>query len=185
MKVLVFATSLRKKSINKKFIENARMYLAQQSNVEVEKINLEDFDMPVYNEDIEAQAIPDSVHRLSDLIKGADAVVISTPEYNGSIPGVFKNMLDWTSRLKPHAWTQKPVLLLGASPGALGAIRGLLHTRQPLEVLGTYLYPEMFGLQSAGAAFDDKDVLVDPKNKERLNKLLDGYLNYAKNLIKK
>lgn len=185
MKVLLFATSLRKKSLNKKFIENARAILSEKSGLEFQKINLEDFDMPVYNEDIETTlGIPDGTLRLCTLIKNADAVIISTPEYNGGIPGVFKNMLDWTSRLKPHPWGKKPLLLIGASPGALGAIRGLLHSRQPLEVLGTYLYPEMFGLQSAGSAFDEKGSLIDPKNKERLKTLIEAFLVYAQSVKK-
>lgn len=181
MKILMFATSLRKKSLNKKFIENAKVYLEKQPHCEIQKVHLEDFDIPVYNEDIETSSgLPEGVLRLCALIKNADAIIVSTPEYNGSIPGVFKNMLDWTSRQKPQPWDKKPTLLLGASPGAMGAIRGLLHTRQPLELLGTYLYPEMMGLQSAGTAFDEKDILVDAKNKERLQKLLDGFLAYAK-----
>lgn len=183
MKILLFAASLRKGSYNKKFIENARGILAQDNKLELQKINLEDFDMPMYNGDTEeSHGLPASVLKLHQLILDADALVVSTPEYNGSIPGVFKNMIDWTSRKKPICWEKKPMLLLGASPGALGAVRGLWHSRQPLEVLKVRLYPDMMGLQKAGEAFDEKDLLKDEKNKTALKALLENFIDYAKHL---
>lgn len=160
--------------------------LSEKPQLELKKINLEDYDMPVYNGDIEDhQGIPATVLQLCGLVSEADAVVISTPEYNGSISGAFKNMLDWTSRKKPNCWEKKSVLLLGASPGALGAVRGLWHTRQPLDVLKARLYPEMMGLQRAGEAFDEKDLLKDTKNKESLKNILDGFLEYSRRLSDK
>jgi hypothetical protein len=97
---------------------------------------------------------------------------ISTPEYNGGMPGPFKNALDWVSRLSPMPWPNKKILLLGASPGALGAVRGLWHSHVPLEAIGMFVYPEMFGLSQAHLAFDEAGQLKDAATLERLKKLL-------------
>lgn len=186
MKILLFATSLRKASLNKKFIECTCAMLAENSSLGIHKINLEDFDMPMYNGDIEdTQGLPSSVLKLYTLVESSDAVIVSTPEYNGSISGVFKNVLDWTSRKKPNCWEKKSVLLLGASPGALGAVRGLWHTRQPFDVLKARLYPEMMGLQKAAEAFDEQNLLKDIKNREMLRTLLNNFLEYSRRLSEK
>ncbi len=186
MKVLLFAASLRKESYNKKFIKNARSLLATDSELELQTVQLEDYEMPMYNADIEAaRGLPPDVLKMCEHIAAADALIVSTPEYNGSIPGVFKNMIDWTSRKRPVCWEKKPMLLLGASPGGLGAVRGLWHTRQPLEVLKVRLFPEMMGLQKAGEAFDDDGILKDAKNKDALKSLLEQFMEYARHLGEK
>jgi chromate reductase, NAD(P)H dehydrogenase (quinone) len=99
-------------------------------------------------------------------------VIFSTPEYNGGIPGPFKNAIDWVSRISPMPWAGKKILLLGASPGKLGAVRGLGHSRVPLESIGAFVYPEMFGLPQANSAFDSAGRLNDSATEERLKKLL-------------
>ncbi len=161
MAVLFFAGSLRADSFNKKHAREA-LRLAKEKGIEGEFIDLRDYAMPVYDEDIQnGEGFPESVKKLAEKITAADALVISTPEYNGSIPGVLKNVIDWLSRLNPMPLADKSLLLLGASPGALGAVRGLWHTRVPFEAVGVHVYPTMVGLPKAGDAFDDAGALKD------------------------
>ncbi len=113
-------------------------------------------------------------------ISEADAIILSTPEYNGGMPGSFKNAVDWVSRISPMPWPGKQLLLIGASPGALGAIRRLGHSRVPLESIGVFVFPEMFGLSQAHQAFDEAGTLKDAATLERLNRLLIKFKNYLR-----
>jgi NAD(P)H-dependent FMN reductase len=101
-------------------------------------------------------------------------------EYNGSIPGILKNVIDWLSRAKPVSLEGKPLLLLAASPGALGGVRSLWQTRIPLEVIGVHVYPDMLGLPRANEAFDEKDRLKDDKMAQRLKTLIAKFLEHNK-----
>jgi chromate reductase, NAD(P)H dehydrogenase (quinone) len=181
MKILLFAGSLRRDSLNKKFAREALRLLSAKAGVETEFVDLQPLGIPVYDGDLEeASGVPAGVRELSAKIMAADALVISTPEYNGSIPGVLKNTIDWLSRIKPGSLTGKHLLLLAASPGALGGTRSLWHTRQPLEVLGNFVFPEMQALPRAHQAFDEKGVLKDAKTLERLDGLLERFLTHAR-----
>jgi chromate reductase len=180
-KVLMIAMSLRKDSFNKKLIRNAYDVL-KASSEDIELLSLNDFPIPMYDGDEETnKGIPASVTALGERISKARAIVISTPEYNGSIPGTFKNLIDWVSRIKPMPWNGKHILLLGASPGALGAVRGLWHSRVPLEACGCFVYPEMFGLSKAAEAFNENGTFSDQKNLERLTKLLTQFSTHVGN----
>ena len=120
MKLLIFAGALRADSCNKKFAREA-FRLARELGAEGEFVDLKDYPMPVYDGDIEtASGIPAGTAALGKKILAAEALVISTPEYNGSIPGVLKNVIDWLSREKTVSLSGKHLLLLAASPGRLG-----------------------------------------------------------------
>ncbi|MGE0632927.1 MAG: NADPH-dependent FMN reductase [Pseudobdellovibrionaceae bacterium] len=181
MKILLMAGSLRKGSYNKKLIAVADEILKKKTKAETLVVDMKAHALPVYDGDLEEQSgIPDNVIKWGQLIAGCDAFVLSTPEYNASIPGALKNWIDWTSRLKPHPWPGKQVLLLGASPGALGATRSLWTSRVPLEQLGAHLYPEMLGLPKAADAFEDSGfTLKDTKMQARLETLLLAFVTYA------
>ena len=180
MKMLIFAGSLRKGSFIKQFAREAQRLL-NAKGVETEFVDLQPLAIPVYDGDLEeASGVPAGVQELSKKILAADALVISTPEYNGSIPGILKNAVDWLSRLKPVSLTGKHLLLIAASPGALGGIRSLWHSRQPFEVLGTHVFPEVMALPLAHAAFDDAGQLKDAKVVERLDGLLGRYVAHSR-----
>ena len=179
MKLLVFAGSLRTDSCNKKFAREAAR-LAKEAGAQAEFVDLRDYPMVPYDADIEtSNGIPESTRRLGEKIKAADALVISTPEYNGSIPGILKNVVDWLSREKPVSVAGKHLLLLAASPGALGGVRSLWHTRQPFEVLGVHVFPSMQGLPNAYEAFDAQGRLKDQKPSDNLRKLLTQFIQHA------
>jgi len=185
MKILAFAASLRKESFNRKLIHQANVLLKTHPEVQVDLADYREFEMPIYDGDLEdASGVPAGGQELIRRIQAADALVISTPEYNGGIPGSLKNAIDWASRSKPNPFANKPLLLLSASPGGFGGLRGLWHTRVPFEALGVFVYSEMFGLAKAHEAFGAAGEFVDPGNQKRLNGLLDAYLNFAQRLAK-
>lgn len=179
MKILLFAGSLRKASLNKKLLGNATKILQKRDNVETVLVDLQELNFPVYDGDIEAAGIPESVLLFAKHISAADAIVISSPEYNGSISSPLKNAIDWASRVKPIPLTKKQILLLGASPGELGAMRGLIHARNPFEALGNYVFPQSYGLPKADLAFDENNNLVDPARMDRLDKLIASFMEHC------
>lgn len=180
MKLLIFAGSLRSDSCNKKFAREA-VRLAKEAGAEAEFIDLRDYPMPVYDGDIETSSgIPAGTAALGKKILAADALVISTPEYNGSIPGILKNVIDWLSREKPVSLEGKHLLLLAASPGRLGGVRSLWHTRQPLEVLGVHVFPGMMGLPDAYNAFDEQGKLKDEKTAAQLKKTVEQFIKHVR-----
>lgn len=180
-KIILMAMSLRTGSFNKKLIRVAHQILSQNANPqELEHLSFNDFPLPVYDGDVEATTgIPQSAQMLAQKIVEARALILSTPEYNGGIPGTFKNAIDWVSRIPPMPWNGKHICLLGASPGSLGAIRGLWHSRVPLEAIGAFVYPEMFGLARADSSFDDNGNLKDASVEARLKKLLLHFQSHA------
>jgi len=180
MNILLFATSLRAASLNKKLIKVAASLASQVPGVQVEVVDLKSFSIPLYDGDIEDAGMPVGVTELGKKVAAANALILSTPEYNGSIASPTKNTLDWLSRLSPVPLEGKPILLLGASPGALGAMRGLIHARNPFDVLGTHLYHLPFGLPRAHEAFTDEGDLKDAATKKRLNDLIGKFVIYAK-----
>jgi len=184
MKILTFAAALRKDSLNRKLIHQADLLLKQNREIELDAADFRAFEMPMYDGDFEeSEGIPKGAQELIKRVRAADAVIISTPEYNGGIPGTLKNALDWASRDEAGIpFDGKPLLFLGASPGGFGAVRGLWHTRVPFEAIGAYVYPELFGLPKAHQAFDDQGGFKDEKTKARLESLLRDFVDYSKRL---
>ncbi len=178
MNLLFFAGALRVGSCNKKFAREA-MRIAGELGAKGSFIDLRDYPMAPYDGDIEASSgVPDVVKQLGAKISAVDGVVISTPEYNGSIPGVLKNVVDWLSREKPVSVAGKHLLLLAASPGALGGVRSLWHSRVPFEVLGMHVFPGMMGLPNAYNAFDADGKFKEDKPREQLKSLLEQYIKH-------
>ena len=123
-------------------------------------LSLTDYPLPLFNADDEKEkGLPENAVRLAQMIAQHDGVFIASPEYNGSVTPLLKNMLDWVSRVPPeerHPY-HTPVYALGAaSPGKLGGMRSLAHLRQIMSALGAIVIPEQISVGSAGSAFDDK-----------------------------
>lgn len=180
MKILTFAGSLRKDSLNKKVCQAVMNFIQEKKLAEVEFVDLKPLQMPVYDGDIETTlGLPQGVQKLCAQIKSADALIISSPEYNGSISCAMKTALDWISREKPVSIAGKPILLCAASPGALGGVRGLWHTRVPFEVLGCHVYPDMMGFSKAHEAFDHENKIKDEATRMRFEKLVQDFIQFV------
>jgi chromate reductase, NAD(P)H dehydrogenase (quinone) len=179
MKILAFAGSLRRDSLNKKLLTIASD-IARKKGVEVMIIDLAEFEMPLYSGDIEdKQGAPIVANKLKELFNNVDGVIISAPEYNFSVSGVLKNALDWVSRTKPQPFKQKHILLMSASPSMVGGNRGLWSLRMPLEALGAFVYPDMFSLSVAHEAFDAKGGLKDTNLYTMLDGNVDGFIKHV------
>lgn len=175
-RVLAFAASLRKGSWNKKLIRVAAEG-AREAGAEVTLINMEDYPLPVYDGDLEAaKGLPENVHKLKDLFKAHNGFLISSPEYNGNIPGPLLNMTGWLSRPrdgeKPfEIFAGKPAAGMAASPGAFGGNRMLAMLRSHMLHLQMLVIPATHGLVKAAEAFDEEGRLKDPKTEAAVKKL--------------
>ncbi len=143
--ILAFSGSLSADSINHRLVEYTALQLP---TLRVQVIRLSDFEAPLYRKELEtASGIPESIQRLRKLFDGADAFIISTPEYNSSIPAGFKNTIDWLSRMEGKVFQQKPVLLMAKSPGPRGG-RSVLDHLTPIlpfwgaNLVGTFSLPK-------------------------------------------
>ncbi len=181
MRLLAFAASLRRNSYNRKLIAVAAD-IARGAGVEVDLADFHEFDMPLYDGDIEARGIPSGTEALAARVRAADGLLIASPEYNFAMPGTIKNAIDWLSRIKPVPLRGKYGLLMSASTGQVGGIRGLWQLRVPLEGLGVLLYPDMYTLPWADKAFDDNGGLKEQERFDRLKKLLESYIQLGSKL---
>jgi NAD(P)H-dependent FMN reductase len=182
MKLLAFAASLRLGSWNRKLLACA-VRATRDRGIEVDVAEFADFDVPLYNADEQnASGIPAGAVEFGRRISAADGLVLASPEYNYSLPGTLKNLIDWVSRIRPVPLRGKHAVLLAASNGQFGGIRGLWQLRIPLEGLGMIVCPDMFALAWAAKAFTEEGELADPATAERLSKLLEGYLDMAARL---
>lgn len=180
--LLAFAASRRKASYNKLLIDEA-VDVARELGANVTLFQFSDFDVPLYDGDLELDIIlPSGARQLAMQLLANDGLLLSTPEYNHSIPGTLKNLIDWVSRAKPYPTIGKTCFLMSASPGTVGGARGLWHTRQPLEAIGTLVYPTMYSLPGADKAFDSNGMFIDPKRRERLKEQLAEFMKFAESL---
>jgi NAD(P)H-dependent FMN reductase len=183
MRVLAFAASLRTGSLNRKLIALAAE-IAREEGAEVDLAEFREFEMPMYDGDLDAaHEPPPGAVALRRRVEAADALLIAAPEYNYSVSGALKNAIDWVSRARPMPWRGKSVYLLSASPSPMGGIRGLWQTRIPLEGCGALVFPDMFALSHASEAFDDRGQLREPRQAERLRKEITGFVRLAESVM--
>lgn len=166
------AGSLRAGSCNKKLLAIGIAAL-RAGGAEVDVVDLRALALPPYDGDIEANAgVPATAHALRARIVAANGLLIASPEYNHSIPGTFKNVLDWASRPpKPYVFHDKIVGLMGASPGGFGAVRALLHLREVFAALGAWVLPAQVTIARADTAFAADGTLTDPKRTHLVHQL--------------
>lgn len=173
IRILGFAGSLRKDSYNKALLRVAAESVPRDAV-------LETFDLegiPPFNQDLEAEP-PEKVKDFKARIKAADAILIATPEYNYSIPGVLKNAIDWASRPYPdNAFDGKPVAIMGASTGMLGTARAQYHLRQCFVFLNMQAVnePEVM-VNYAQEKFDANGRLKDEKARKRIAELIESLI---------
>ena len=180
MKILGIAGSLRHESYNRGLLRAAQQLVPQGVTIET----FDELDqIPLFNQDNEQNPHP-KVVELKQRIRNADAILIATPEYNYSVPGVLKNAIDAASRPYGNsAWNGKPVAIMGASVGALGTARAQYHLRQMFVFLNMYAVtqPEVM-LGNAHQHFDNNGTLTDETAKKLIRQLLQELVNWTRKL---
>jgi chromate reductase len=178
LNILAFAGSLRSESFNRKALQIAKQ-IASELNANVIELDLKTLNLPMLDEDLRANGFPESVKKLKDAIASTDVLLIATPEYNHSIPGVLKNAIDWASD-KTNPFDGKVAAIFGASNGLFGTLRAQLHLRQVLAALNVELVPQpQVFIRSAQSAFMPDDSLIDQKIKQQLRQLIEATLTLA------
>lgn len=183
-KILAFAGSARRDSLNKKLARLAAA-AAREVGGEVSFIDLDDYPLPLYHGDLEErEGLPQNARQLKALFKQHHGLLIVSPENNASVTALLKNTLDWISRddgsesgLVPYRG--KVAALLAASTGDLGGARGLPHLRQILQTLRVLALPEQFLLPRAHEAFDAGGALKDPKQRAALARVCERLIAVA------
>jgi chromate reductase, NAD(P)H dehydrogenase (quinone) len=184
MKVLVFAGSTRIASHNRKLAREVAS-MAGAAGAEVTHLELGDYEVPMYNADLEAKGTPADVMKLKQLFYEHPAWLVCTPEYNASYPALVKNTLDWlSSPVKGDpVWNDdfrfsrgKVVGVLSASPGALGGLRSQSHLIPLLLNLQCWVAPQTYALGRAGDAFDEQGQLKEEAARKRVRAVIDQVL---------
>ena len=175
----MFAGSARKASTNKQLAALVAS-TAKAAGAEVTLIDLKDFEMPIYDGDLEGDTgLPDNAKRLKQLFVEHDGLFIASPEYNSSFSPLLKNALDWISR--PHTENEQPlwayngkVAALGSvAPGALGGLRGLVSLRMMLGNIGVTVIPNQVAISNGFTAFDDDGALKVEQQSQMLKAMID------------
>lgn len=179
--IVGLAGSLRAGSFNGALLRAAAQLMPAGAQLDIGTIK----GIPLYDGDLEAaEGVPPVVTALKDQIANADGLLLVTPEYNNSIPGVFKNAIDWLSRPPadiPRVFHQRPVAVIGASPGGFGTILSQNAWLPVLHTLGTRPW---FGgrlmVSRAGSVFNEAGELTDDKIKGQLQQFLQGFVEFTK-----
>jgi chromate reductase, NAD(P)H dehydrogenase (quinone) len=175
-KLIAFAGSTRVESYNKKILKSA-IFGAREAGAEVTVIELRDYPLPIFDEDLETKiGIPDNAKKLKEIFNTHHALLLALPEYNSSVSGVFKNTIDWISRpLKNEEPLQcfigKVACLMSASPSRLGGLRGLIAARAMFQNINVLVMPEQICVSNAAEAFDEYGILRDETLKKSIEKL--------------
>ena len=177
VRLLVFSASLRAGSLNTQLGKLAFATI-EANGGEVDHGAMHEFECPSYNGDVQnRQGFPAAAEELRRRLEASDAFVISSPEYNASLPGLLKNAIDWVSRFQPQPFNHRDGLLLSASPSMAGGNRGAWALRIPFEHLGARIYPDMFSLARAHHAFDEDGRIADAQLQARFEMTIADFMD--------
>jgi chromate reductase len=180
LRILGVAGSLRKASYNRALLRAAQELAPDAAHVEIFDLD----GIPLYSGDVEAEGLPARVVEFKQAIAAADALLISTPEYNHGVPGVLKNAIDWASRPSGQSpLADKPTGIVGASPGMGGTVRCQGQLRQTLKALNCHALdqPEYL-LPHCNDKFDGNGKLIDAASRDRLRQYLDALRDWTRRL---
>lgn len=174
-KIIAFAGSNSKKSINKKLVIYASSLV---ENVQVTILDLNDFELPIYGIDYENNnGIPENAQKFLDIIKSTDGVILSLAEHNGAYTVAFKNIFDWMSRIEGKFWSDKPMLLMATSPGRRGGSSVLEVAKGRFQFMGGNIVSD-FSLPSFHENFSEGKLI----NKELNNQIIEAVLCFNKSI---
>jgi len=179
-RVLGISGSLRRGSYNGALLRAATQLMPQGATLDIASIR----GIPLYDYDVEVRGIPPAVAQLKEAVVAADGVLLVTPEYNNSLPGVFKNAIDWLSRPASdikRVFAGRPFAVMGASPGPFGTVQSQTAWLPVLRTLGTHAwFGGRLALSRAGNAFDEEGNLNDAAIAEQLRQFLAGYVAFVR-----
>jgi len=177
LRLMVLSASLRADSLNTKLVGLAASVIEKNGGI-VDFATMNEFDCPSFNQDLEINNFhPEGAEEFRKRILANDAFIISSPEYNGSMPGYLKNTIDWVSRFRPQPFKERHALLMSASPSLGGGNHGLWSLRIPLEKLGSNVFSAMFSLPAAHKAFTPEGTIADETLEKRFEENLIAFMN--------
>jgi chromate reductase len=189
LKILVIPGSLRTGSHNVK-LAAAAAYEFAQAGVDVTRISLGDFPLPIYDGDLQAKSgVPKNAVNLKRVIGAHHGVLLVSPEYNSSVPPLLKNTIDWLSRVQDahevrgQVFRDRPFAIAGASEGRLGGTRALAALRLILSACHATVVPNQLALSFANHAYDDMDRLKNPADIEALKALVRQLIDFSQHMI--
>lgn len=176
---LTLCGSIRTGSVNKTLqdIMDARLTAA---GIEVNSITLKDFDMPIFNEDLEANNTPDTARQLAELFRTHDIVFIATPEYNGGLPPLVVNTVAWLSRQKPSPFRHAVFGIGGVSSGKYGTIWAQSHLRDSLSKIGALVVPTLLGIGPDATAFTDDGEIAEKSIQFKLEQMVRELTHFSR-----
>lgn len=179
MQIIAISGSLRHGSFNTALLRALRELAPQGMDITIERLNA----IPLYDADLQAQAMPEGVLQLAQLIRNADGLLIATPEYNFSVPGVLKNAIDWISRVDEQPFNGKPIGIMGAAGSLLGTARAQYHLRQVFVYLNGHIMnrPEAF-IGGARNKFDAGGKLADEATRQFLVRYLTAFESWVRQI---
>ena len=170
-RILTFAGSARRESLNKKFLAVA-VAAAREAGAEVTHLDLNDLPLPLYHGDLEDESgLPENAKKIVALIAQHDALLVASPEYNTMITPLLKNTIDWCSVADENPFPGKVAAVISASPGAFGGIRSMHMAQQLLLKLGCHVVSGQCALPSANKAFDATGKLTDARAEKSVRAL--------------
>ena len=186
--LLVFSGSSRIESFNLKLAVRLAL-IAEQTDAEVSLVNLQDFDFPIYNGDLEdAKGLPSAAKRFKKLLREHTGLIITCPEYNGFMTPLLVNTIDWCTRSEDASvdlsgFADKTVLIASASPGPAGGSRANTHLKTMLSGIGSIVFPQTLTVPSAYDAFDDQGEFLDDSMAKRAQRLIEKFVQFTNRFV--
>ena len=171
--------SIRKDSYNAILRRYVSLKL-REAGVSVEDIDLADYPMPIFNEDLEPDNVPEAAGLLAQKFARADIVVMISPEHNSGITALLKNTIDWVSRQKHGQWRHAVFGIGAVSSGKYGGVVGIAHLRDTLSKLGALLAPTLLGVGPAEGAFDANGVPTEEGVKRKVDQLVKELTHFSR-----
>lgn len=176
---LTLSGSIRTESYNRLLQAHVGRKL-EAAGVAVTALDLGDFDMPIFNEDLEPDNVPEAAVRLAELWRSHDIIFIASPEYNGGVSPLMVNTLAWVSRQRPSPFRHAIFGIGGVSSGKYGTIWALSHLRESLTKAGALVVPTLLGIGPASEAFDETGAPVEPAIIRKIEQLVEELTHFSR-----